>query len=134
MKSYKTIAIDSMILIYLLEGREPFCGRIKELLEGAQNIYFSSFGMGEVLTGFEKSGDKSAQVQFLSFIEAYKKISIIGFGKQEAILFAQIRSKYPSIKAPDAIHLATAISARVDAFITNDKKLMTVEELCVQSL
>jgi|GEM_PF-1366011 len=134
MNKGKNIAIDSMILIYLIEGREPFCGAIKKALESARHINFSSFGLGEVLAGFEKAGDKRGKIKFLSFVETYEKLSIIGFGKQEALIFAQLRAKYPSVKPPDAIHLATAISGRVDGFLTNDKNLMKVEELPILRL
>ena len=134
MNKGKDIAIDSMILIYLIEGREPFCNVIKKVLEAARRISFSSFGLGEVLAGFEKTGDKQGKIKFLSFVESYEKLSIIGFGKQEALIFAELRAKYPSVKPPDAIHLATAISARVDGFLTNDKNLMKVKELSILRL
>lgn len=134
MNKGKHIAVDSMIVIYLIEGRQPFCSAIKKTLESYRQISFSSFGLGEVLAGFEKAKEKQGKLQFLSFVESYEKLSIIGFGKQEALIFAQLRAKYPSIKPPDAIHLATAISARVDGFLTNDKNLMKVEELPILML
>lgn len=134
MNKGKHIAIDSMIMIYLIEGRQPSCNAIKKTLEAARQISFSSFGLGEVLAGFEKAKDKQGKLQFLSFVESYEKLSVIGFGKQESLIFAQLRAKYPSIKPPDAIHLATAISARVDGFLTNDKNLMKVEELPIMML
>lgn len=134
MNNGKHIAIDSMIMIYLIEGRQPSCSVIKKTLEAARQISFSSFGLGEVLAGFEKAKDKQGKIQLLSFVESYEKLSVIGFGKQEALIFAQLRAKYPSIKPPDAIHLATAISARVDGFLTNDKDLMKVEELPILML
>lgn len=134
MNKAKHIAIDSMIMIHLVEGRQPSCSAIKKTLEAARQISFSSFGLGEVLAGFEKAKDKQGKLQLLSFVQSYEKLSVIGFGKQEALIFAQLRAKYPSIKPPDAIHLATAISAGVDGFLTNDKDLMKVEELPIMML
>ena len=58
-----------------------------------------------------------------------KKLKLISFNKNEALIFSQLRAKYPSVKPPDAIHLATAISSGADAFFTNDKKLEQVEEI-----
>lgn len=97
MNKGKHIAIDSMIMIYLIEGRQPSCSAIKKTLEAVRQISFSSFGLGEVLAGFEKAKDKQGKLQLLSFVESYEKLSIIGFGKQEALIFAQLRAKYPSI-------------------------------------
>lgn len=134
MIKHQHIAIDSMVMIYLIEGNDLFCDQIKKTLRDAQRISFSSFGLGEVLAGFEKTKDKQGKLKFLSFVESYKKMSIIGFGKQEALIFAELRAKYPSIKPPDTIHLATAISERAEAFLTNDTKLMCVKELPILML
>ena len=134
MAKIKRLAIDSMILIYLIEKNQKFFAAAKTALESADQIILSSLGLGEILAGFEKSSDADGKLRFLSFIESYKKISVVGFGKQEALIFAELRSKYPSIKPPDAIHLATAISARADRFLTNDQHLKCVEEMKMQLL
>ena len=97
-------------------------------------MIFSTFGLAEVLTGFEKTGDLSGKLQFFAFMESYKKMFVIGFGKQEALIFAKLRAKYPQVRPPDAVHLATALSARADAFLTNDSGLKCVEELPIQLL
>src|SRR3989338_10434996 len=134
MKKIKRLAVDSMIFIYLLEGNSKFVDSIKNKLGDAEEVIFSTFGLAEVLTGFEKTGDLRGKLQFFAFMESYKKMSVIGFGKQEALIFAKLRAKYPQVKAPDAIHLATALSARADAFLTNDSGLKCVEELPIQLL
>ena len=67
-------------------------------------------------------------------MESYKKLSVVQFGKQEALIFAKLRAKYLSIKAPDAVHLATAISGRADRFFTNDEKLKMVQEMSILQL
>lgn len=128
------IAIDTMVLIYLINNQEPYVETIKERLHSAKEIILSSVGMGEILAGFEKNNDKKGKLQFLSFLESYKKLSVIGFGKQESLIFGELRGKYPTIKAADAIHLATAISSRVDCFLTNDKKLEIVKDITIMSL
>jgi len=42
---------------------------------------------------------------------------------------ARLRARHPRLKLPDAIHLATAQMARVDAFITNDMRLPAIADL-----
>ena len=134
MKKIKRLAVDSMIFIYLLGGNPEFVDSIKKRLEGAEEVIFSTLGLAEVLTGFEKTGDLSGKLQFFAFMESYKKMFVIGFGKQEALIFAKLRAKYPQVRPPDAVHLATALSARADAFLTNDSGLKCVEELPIQLL
>ena len=130
----KHLAVDTMVLIYLIEGNSPFTQKITHQMEAAEKISLSSLGLGEVLTGLEKKNDLQGKLKLLSFIETYKKIVVLGFGKQEALIFAKLRAKYPQIKSPDAIHLATAISARANGFLTNDKALNCVTEIQVTLL
>ena len=131
MERIKRLAIDSMILIYLLEGNERFSKKVLEKLTSADELLLSTLGMAEILTGFEKAGDTEGKLKFLSFIGSYEKLSVVGFGKQEALIFARLRARYPKVKPPDAIHLATALSGRADAFLSNDKALACVEEVKV---
>jgi predicted nucleic acid-binding protein len=39
---------------------------------------------------------------------------------------ARLRARY-NLRTPDAIHLATALAANADVFITNDRDLIRVE-------
>lgn len=112
-----------MIFIYYLDGDRDFYTGVMKEFAAAEEIILSTMGFGEILTGYERTNDKEGKLAFLSFLEHYPKISIVGFGKQEALIFAQLRAKYPTLKSPDCIHLATGISAGADAFFTHDKKL-----------
>lgn len=134
MKKFKHIAVDTMVLIYLIEKNPKYLESAKLAYKQSESILLSTMGLGEILSGFDKKSDQQGKLTFLSFLEYDKKISIIGFGKQEAISFAQLRAKYPSIKPPDAIHLSTAILSGAEAFVTNDKNLKQVEEIPVITL
>lgn len=123
MKKYRKLAVDSMIFIYYLNGDKDFYWGVMREFAAAEEIILSTMGFGEILTGYERTDDKEGRLAFLSFFEHYPKISIVGFGKQEALIFARLRAEYPSLKSPDCIHLATAISAGADVFFTHDKKL-----------
>lgn len=120
-----------MVLIHLISNKGPYVDIVKQRLNSAKEIILSCMALGEILAGFEVRNDKNGKLKFLAFIETYKKLSVVGFGEQEALIFAELRAKYPAVKPPDAIHLATAISARADGFLTNDNKLECIEELPV---
>ncbi len=125
------LAVDTMVLVYLINNEESYVDAVKKRLNSAKEVILSCMGMGEILAGFALKNDKNGKLKFLAFIETYRKLSVVGFGKQEALIFAELRAKYPSLKPPDAIHLATAISAKADVFLSNDKKLMGITELPV---
>jgi predicted nucleic acid-binding protein len=46
---------------------------------------------------------------------------------------ARLRARY-GLRTPDAIHLATAVAARAEAFVTTDRRLARVRELEVRVL
>lgn len=70
----KIIAIDSMVLIYLLEKNEQYWQKIMKILDKSEHIIVSSLLLGEVLTGFHKTKDNEGLQQCLHFIELNKKI------------------------------------------------------------
>ncbi len=39
---------------------------------------------------------------------------------------AALRARHPSLRTPDAIHLATANQSAIDVFLTNDRMLATI--------
>ncbi|MCR5061201.1 MAG: PIN domain-containing protein [Saccharofermentans sp.] len=45
---------------------------------------------------------------------------------------AQIRARYTSFKAMDALQLAAAVLSGCDCFLTNDKQLQQFDEIEVQ--
>lgn len=47
---------------------------------------------------------------------------------------AEIRAQYPSIKTPDAIHLAAAVLYGCDAFLTKDHRLSSFTGISIEVL
>lgn len=56
-------------------------------------------------------------------------IEVINIDEKIADKAAQIRAKYKSFKAMDALQLATACVMNCDLFLTNDKQLRQFEEI-----
>ena len=129
----KHIAIDTMIIVYILEHhkQEEKCFQI---LEKATTIIASYLLRGEVLTGYKQRGaqDRADQVKNLGLI--IPGFEWKSFGGKTSEIFSDLRSKYPAIKAPDCIHLATAIEHKAETFITNDKQLKQVKEIPITLL
>lgn len=49
--------------------------------------------------------------------------------KSVAELAGQLRQIYPILKTPDAIHLATAVVAKADQFVTNDRLILGLKHV-----
>lgn len=125
----KSLAIDSMIMIYLLDQNEKYLAKIIDLFHEFDEIIISTFLYAEVLTGYYKAKENEYADTFLIFNQASDNISICPFSLETAKEFARLRAKYRNIKPPDCIHLATAVANKANYFLTNDKNLKSVREL-----
>jgi predicted nucleic acid-binding protein len=116
---------DSMLFIYLLEGNPVFGKRVEHFYEAMLRrgdiLCTSIFTVGEVLTGPQKRNDVAATAALKKFFGG-KEIEILPFTLGAAERYSMIRADMRVTQA-DGIHLATAASAGVDLFVTNDEDL-----------
>jgi predicted nucleic acid-binding protein len=115
---------DSNLFIYLHEGHPEFGPRVRRLYEDmiARNdaLCTSVFTVGEVLTLPIRLKDETA-INAIRESMLSGEVELLPFTLAMAQRYAQIRARC-SIKPADALHLATAIEAKVNLFVTNDHK------------
>ena len=119
------VYLDSNLFIYLLEDLGPRGQRaahiFSRLSARGDLLLTSTLTVGEVLV-------KPIEMGNLILEARYRKIfddpgaRVLPFDRPAGEIFARIRQDR-SIKAPDAIQLATAASANCDLFVTNDDRL-----------
>jgi len=120
---------DSMIFIYLLEGHPAFEPKVKKLHKamlrrnGVPST--SVFTLGEVLTGPRKRND-AAGIRGIQEFFASDEVDLLPFGPDTANRYSLIRATFRTTQA-DAIHLASAATAGVDLFVTNDMGLRKLQ-------
>jgi predicted nucleic acid-binding protein len=124
-------ALDSNILIYVLDDASPFSESAQLLLkklEGSESrVYLSTVARTEILhQPYQIStdvGDKAkhflSSFGFISFLEVSEDIA-----DKAAELCAKVGAK---LKNVDSIHLATALSSGATEFWTNDHELLKIE-------
>ena len=116
---------DTMLFIYYFEGHPSFGPRVRqihaEMIRRRDVLCTSVFTVGEILMGLQKL---KAHVQIEELKEYFRsdEIEVVPFTLATAETYARIRAQ-TSVLPADAIHLASAAEARIDLFITNDKKL-----------
>lgn len=128
-KSLKRIALDSNIFIYHLEQNlyySQFTDKIFRRL-GARKLHAVTniITLTEILS--YPGTDKLVEQITDSFI-ATPNLKIYDINLEIAVLTAKIKRDY-GFRIPDSIQLATATASQVQAFITNDKRLMKYKEL-----
>lgn len=133
----KLIGIDTAVLIYVLEDNPKFSSPARDILHsvetGRKQAIFSAIGMIELLAGPKRQQRYDLANQYRSMLIGFPNLTIMGINEQIVEIASDLRATY-GLKTPDAIHIATAISAKADVFITNDKGLKNIKEIKIELL
>ena len=125
-----SVLLDTSVLIYYLEGIEPYNLLAKEIFQDIvdENIrgFLSVISVTEFVAkplGTDKLMDIEGFKQFLASLP----IQVLEVNYEIAERAGKLRSQYPSIPTPDALIVATALENDCDVFVTNDKRLKKLE-------
>jgi predicted nucleic acid-binding protein len=128
---HRRIALDSNVLIYLLETTGPIADAAAWIVDavdaGKTEAVLSAIGLVEILTGPARAGDALA---FELTAEALRELSIeiVPLNTSRAEDAAWIRGS-AGVGLEDACHLVSARDAGATAFITNDRRLRSIPRL-----
>ena len=132
---FQTIFIDTAPIIYYIEAHPQFGPLAKKVVDSFRSgrlIALSSvITLVEVLPKPVESGNDELAKKFSNFLKTGKNIKLLEISANIAELAGNLRGRYPSLKAMDAIQIAVSIDAGADAFITNDVKLNQIKALKV---
>jgi len=116
---------DTMLFAYLFEGHPEFKPRVVQIArrmeERGDTLCTSVFTVGETLAGPSRTQHWDEVSKLREFFRS-PELRLLDFKFSTAELFAEIRGR-GGIGSGDAIHLACAAEARVDLFLTHDKRL-----------
>ena len=114
-------AFDSDVLIFAAKPGHPFGARIRSLFAAAPDV---PAGLGslilltEVLSKPMRTEDHG---QLASLNDLLSRLELLPLDLPTADLAAALAAVY-RLKAADAVHLATAVNAGADRFITNNQR------------
>ena len=117
---------DTNLFIYLFEDHGQHSREASSLLRKmaarGDELITSALTIGEILARPMQEGTLDLCRQYENAIRSNAVVT--SFDVEAARNFARIRSRQErKIRPPDAIQLACAAAARVDLFLTNDKRL-----------
>jgi predicted nucleic acid-binding protein len=110
-------AFDSDVLIYAASNH-PLRDRIRSLLRGAEECVGSVLLVPEVLSKPLRTNN-AAEVEELTRV--LSQLSLLVCDLATADMASALGATH-GLKAGDAVHLATAVNAGADRFVTNNKK------------
>jgi len=123
-------AIDTNLLIYFFDSRSPWHKKAVGILGAAEmnklKISGSELLFAEMLA-YPKLSDRAA-------LDIESKLRLLPIDYHSATLEIFIKAstlhrRYSSLKLADAIHVATAITAKADRFMTNDSVIIGLRKI-----
>ena len=122
---HRTVALDSNVLIYLLEGSGPLADAAQALVDGiddgAATGVLASVGLTEVLARPASLGDTVTFERYAEELRSVEHLRIVPLDAEIAIDAAWGRSAGRTLG--DAIHIASARRAGATCFVTNDARI-----------
>ena len=116
------IYLDTCIVIYVVEKHHLYSPKIENLMNSLSNVEFNYSALVKMESFIMPLRNKDLRLQ--RFYELFFNAQIILPVTNEVYeRAAQLRADFPSLKTPDALHLATAIHHNCDEFWTNDNRL-----------
>ncbi len=116
---------DTMLFVYWLEQREPYCSQVQHLYERmlirGDRLCTSSFTLGELLVAPQRQNNSELESKISDYFSS-SELDVISFTPATAKSYALIRATGKASPA-DSIHLATAATAKADLFVTNESAL-----------
>jgi len=127
------IALDTNILIYFLEGLEPYASKVEDLLNsfmrGENRGVISTVTVSEILTGFYAKGDEEGSAKMRGLLKdlSISGLEIVPVTFEIADLAARLRAKRGG-RLPDSIIVATALTQSAELLISQDRDLKRFSE------
>ncbi|HVM29451.1 MAG TPA: type II toxin-antitoxin system VapC family toxin [Candidatus Limnocylindrales bacterium] len=132
LQKHRRVAIDSNVLIYLLEGSGDLAGRSADLLDdianGAGEGVLSVLTLAEVCSGPARIGDTGMVERYAEELTSLENVAVVPIDADVAVEAALLRGA-GSLSMGDALQLATARAGGATAFVTNDRRISAVHRL-----
>jgi len=134
----RTIFLDTAPIIYYIEAHSQFGALMKQVVSkfksGDLRAFSSVITITEVLPKPIEMEKEDLVNKFIYFLLYSKNIDLLEVSVDVAKLAGRLRGQNRFLRTLDAIQLATAIDAGIDAFLTNDKKLKRIKEIKIVCL
>ena len=120
----KRVYFDANIFIYLVEGFRELEAQLETIRASILNaeciVFTSELTLAEVLVAPFQLGNAELVTNNRNFIEASGAFTLLPTTRETYIRASLYRAKF-NMKTPDAIHMASAVEARCEVFVSNDK-------------
>ncbi len=132
LKAHDRVYLDTSVFIYFVERHPRYhnlCDEIfKDMEEGRIEAATSTLTLLEILVRPYRLKKEELVLKFYSLLTTYPHLEWIPLTLVISDIAAKIRAEH-NLKTPDAIQIASALSADTDGFICNDKTFKKVKDI-----
>jgi predicted nucleic acid-binding protein len=123
--------VDSNVFIAMLERSDDLAGLLLRLLSTpgrAGNTHFltSELTLAEILVLPYRTSNRQLASGYGDWVGGSETVEARAINRSILLSAAELRAAVPSLRLPDAIHLATAKDHHCTRFLTFDKRLAAV--------
>jgi len=131
-------ALDTAVFIYYIEENPSFLPLVAPIFEevaaGRREVVTSSLTLLEVLVVPYRAGNLALAERYEASLSRSRGLRLVDIGRDELRAAAQLRALHPSLRTPDALQLAAALSSGSRSFVTNDRDLPDLPGLRILQL
>lgn len=120
------VYLDANAIILAMEGEPPAAEAMVAIMEHRSADFAtvtSQLSMAEILVAPIRERDFSRIEVYAGLLAGGGQLECLAVSRDVLLTAARIRAAHPSLKLPDAIHLASAECAGCSHIITGDKRL-----------
>lgn len=118
--------VDSMLFVYHFENNEQFGPIAAEVFQRAESgqhrLVTSVLSLMEVLVVPKRRGMGDLAQKYRDIFESFPNLTMKPIDAEVAEIASELRAKH-NLRTPDALHVATSIHSRADAFLSNDQEV-----------
>jgi predicted nucleic acid-binding protein len=130
----QSLYIETAPLIYYVEENPAYVTKMDAIIKAVETTTIEAVSsvilLTEVLPHPIKLGNTKLEQEYRNILLHSGGFGLLPVTGQIAEFAADLRARY-NLRTPDALHVATAISAGCDAFLTNDIALQRVAEITI---
>lgn len=121
-------------LIYYIEENSTYVAKMDAIIAAVEDRPIDAVSLvitlTEVLTHPFKMGNARLEQQYRDILLNNENLRLLPVTSRISESAAELRARY-NLRTPDALHVATGIDARCDAFLTNDTTMKRVTEIVI---
>jgi predicted nucleic acid-binding protein len=126
------VGLDTPLFIYFLENNTRYGELARVTIGGIEKGRWqgitSTITLMEITVRPWQLGREAVAREYEAVLVHFPNLSIVDIDRDIARAAAQLRAKY-NIAPPDALQVAASLSFGARAFLTNDKRLVKLQEL-----